>query len=131
MDRRTGQEGVDSGLDAWWALARRSPPVPSAALMARVLDEATAHQPAAVGGVERPSLGVYRPAWTGLSGWRMWGERWSQAWRGGALAGGLASVLAAAWWMDARALADQREALSVLEAELWEAEVVAIWDAAS
>ena len=136
MDKRLDQEGRGNGLEPWWALARASAPVPTPSLMARVWEDAVAHQPAPKPVVVPGRLVALRGAW-----WRPWqavrgwvvacGEGCARALRGGVLAGSLASALGAIWWVDAQSHATQDEALSVLEVELWEAEVVAAWAAAS
>ena len=131
MDHRTEREQGEEGLEAWWAMARASAPVPSGSLMARVAQDAFTHQPVPVGAMARPSTRARRLAPMALSWWQGWGARWARALRGGVLATGLASVLAGAWWVDARGMVDQEEAWMFLETEAWEAEILAGWESRS
>lgn len=100
----------DSDLDDLLAAARADRPVPSAALMARVLDDAQRLQPAAARPLRRA------PARPGLM------ARLAQAFGGaGALAGMAAAMLAGVWVGLA-----QPAPLTLLTAALWPAEALSV-----
>ena len=67
-DHKHFPEGVDD-LDAFFAAARREVPAPSEALMARVLVDALAAQPAPRAAVRTPRPGLWTQLREAMGGW--------------------------------------------------------------